>query len=77
MICIWTQNRPSFKLQWLGPNKILMDAVATMEDIEDRIAVITGPRGSDGPPGPPGPKGDKGEDGTFSGEVTFLDGGNF
>jgi hypothetical protein len=77
MICIWTQRRPYFKLQWLGPNKILMDAVSTMEDIEARIAVITGPKGEDGFEGPPGPPGPKGEDGTLSGEVTLLDGGNF
>lgn len=78
MILEWIQRRQDFKLQWLGPNKIFVDAATPMEEIEARIAVITGPRGLDGNNGPPGPRGERGEAAVYSESLPLiLDGGNF
>jgi hypothetical protein len=78
MILVWAQQRPVLKLQWMGPNKILVNATTPMQEIEQKIAVITGPRGEQGQPGLPGPKGEKGDAAIFDESLPLiLDGGNF
>ena len=48
MIVNWIQDRPSFKLNWLGPNRVITQAVSTMEEVQAKVAVISGPRGPQG-----------------------------
>lgn len=74
MILSWIQEKPSYKLMWQGPNRILLDAIVTLEEVKTKIAVITGPKGDIGPPGP---KGEKGDAAVLSDITLILDGGNF
>ncbi len=67
MLLQWGQERPPLKLQWEGPNKIT-SAVSTMQEVQTKLAVISGPRGRDG---------EKGEPGTVGGLPATLDGGFF
>jgi hypothetical protein len=74
MIVNWRQSRPSFSLNWLGPNRVITQAVFTMEEVEAKIAVISGPRGAKGDDGEPGITTIIHEGGD---SPELLDGGNF
>ena len=64
MILQWSQQVPAFKLVWLGPNTINTDAISTMQDVEKKIAVISGPKGDKGDAGTPGTPGVDGAQGS-------------
>ena len=74
MIVNWIQDRPSFKLNWLGPNRVITQAVSTMEEVQAKVAVISGPRGPQGSAGEPGITTIIHEGGDTP---ELLDGGNF
>lgn len=68
MILEWQRKPKPYSMVWIGPNGIETSVGITIEDIEEKIAVISGPRGE---------KGEKGDPGELGGVPTLLDGGNF
>lgn len=80
MILHWRQEIAPLKLQWLGPNKVNLGAISSMNVVEDKIAVIMGPRGNPGEQGPVGPRGERGENAIVVVDdtgLTAIDGGFF
>jgi hypothetical protein len=67
LILEWDQKKPNLSLNWIGPNRITT-AVNSIVEVEQKTAVIIGPRGA---------KGDKGDPGTVGGLPAVMDGGNF
>lgn len=67
LVLIWAKSKPNIDLVWVGPTKIT-SAVSSVEEIQQKFAVVSGPRGA---------KGEKGDPGEVGGVPTALDGGNF